>query len=85
VSVRDDGALAVAAGSVGTVLVRDGSGAWRPAMVGTTANLHAALVEESTVYVAGDDGALFEAADPRDGWTPIDTKTRAALWSLEDL
>jgi photosystem II stability/assembly factor-like uncharacterized protein len=85
IAIRDDGAIAIAAGASGTVLARDAAGAWHAAKTGTTRNLHAALVEATGVYVAGDDGAILEAVDPSGGWSTIDTGTHAALWALEDL
>lgn len=87
VALQADGTLAVAVGAAGALRVRDSRGAWTSVASGTTADLHAALVEEGAAYIGGDDGTLLAAHDlarPQQ-WERIATGTRAALWSLDDL
>ena len=87
VSLRDDGAAAIAVGSGGVVQVRDAHGRWTAAASGTSAELHAALVEDGAAYAAGDDGTLLVSHDVShpEQWERIDTGTRAALFALDDL
>jgi len=85
IALREDGAVALAVGEAGAVLIRDGLGAWQRASTPTSAHLHAALIEAGRAYVAGDDGVLLEATDFHSGWTPVMSQTRVTLWALEDL
>ncbi len=86
VAMSDDGTLAIAAGAHGTVLERSADGTWNAVASGTTEDLHAAVIlEGSRHYVAGDSGTLLASVDRGASWSRIDTSTRAALYSLDDL
>ncbi len=88
IAMSEDGTLAIAAGAHGTVLERDVGGTWQRAASGTTADLHAAVIvgdEGSRHYVAGESGTLVESRDRGATWSPVNTSSPAALYSLDDL
>ena len=90
ISVRDDGTVAVAVGGRGAIQLRDAAGRWRSADSGTTADLHAVLLERDTSYIAGAAGTLlvgrdFSGSSAVTSWQRIATGTDAELFALDDL
>jgi photosystem II stability/assembly factor-like uncharacterized protein len=87
VALRDDGTVAVAVGARGALVWRDATGGWRSADSGTTADLHAALLEGEAAYLAGDEGTLLVAHEfhANAAWQRISTGTSSALFALDDL
>jgi photosystem II stability/assembly factor-like uncharacterized protein len=88
VSMSDDGARAIVAGSHGTVLERAVDASWRSVPSGTTADLHAALItgdSGSHHYVAGDSGTLLRSFDSGVSFSQVAIATRATLYGLDDL
>ena len=87
ISVSDDGALGVAVGAQGTVMV-SAAGAWTGARSGTGADPHAVVVMDSAsdrVYAAGESGTLLSSADRGLTWTSQPSSTTAELYALDDL
>jgi photosystem II stability/assembly factor-like uncharacterized protein len=87
VSLSDDGALGVAVGERGVVLV-GAAGTWASASSGTPSDLHAVIVMDSAndrVYAAGESGTLVSSADRGVTWTAQQSNTTAALYALDDL
>ena len=87
VAMTDDGASAIAAGAGGTI-VEGKASTWRTVPSGTTVDLHAALITETSAprhYVAGDSGTLLASADQGQTWATVAIPTTAALQALDDL
>jgi photosystem II stability/assembly factor-like uncharacterized protein len=74
-------------GRAGTALTRDAFGVWTSLAIGTTVDLHAALVTDAAArwYVAGEAGTLLSTGDRGARWTTTPLGTSAALYALEDL
>jgi photosystem II stability/assembly factor-like uncharacterized protein len=88
ISVSRDGALGVAVGGQGVVLVGAADGTWAAARSGTTSDLHAIVVMDSAanhVYAAGESGTLLSSGDRGVTWTTQPSNTTAALYALDDL
>jgi photosystem II stability/assembly factor-like uncharacterized protein len=87
ISLSDDGALGVAVGERGVVLV-GAAGTWASASSSTASDLHAVIVMDSAndrVYAAGEAGTLVSSADRGVTWTAQQSNTTAALYALDDL
>lgn len=70
--VAVDGTLAVAVGQMGTVLVKDGSGAWEQVPSGIGNRLMQVAIHDNTVVVVGAFGAFIRSTDRGQTWTKID-------------
>jgi photosystem II stability/assembly factor-like uncharacterized protein len=85
VSVADDGTRALTVGAGGAIFVRDSQGTWQAAFSPTTADLHAALVEDQVWYAVGQAGTLLSSHDQGATWSWLASGTTATLHGLDDL
>jgi photosystem II stability/assembly factor-like uncharacterized protein len=85
VSVADDGTRALTVGAGGAIFVRDSQGTWQSAFSPTTADLHAALVENDIWYAVGQAGTLMASHDQGATWSWLASGTTATLHGLDDL
>jgi photosystem II stability/assembly factor-like uncharacterized protein len=85
VSIADDGTSALTVGAGGAIFVRDSRGTWQSGFSPTTADLHAALIEDPIWYAVGQAGTLMSSHDHGATWSWLASGTTATLHGLDDL
>jgi photosystem II stability/assembly factor-like uncharacterized protein len=87
VALSQDDSVAVAVGAGGTAWARFGTGSFAPLTTGTTANLHAAIVDtkKPALYVAGDNGTLRESVDDGAHFSSVALAIATPIYALDHL